>query len=547
MTSLVATHYVFSDFPFTPTAVLDLAVDVEFLANIADAGTGKVVGYGPEIRNVETGDIITVDLIDASAVTTRAFTFIATDITEIAVDPEEDSALTVTLEGAGHLAVYKRGVIGPPGGTGRAPIVLDVVYDYTHPDFDDSGPEWVFANDLMSVNDAQAIADGGGGFWPLPWSKDMPNGRIIGPTAGTSLTAPVGNWYGRDGFTTTYEGAHLLFFTADNAGSIAIDGKPIASVGGSGDITTSGFGSSFPTVLTLSAGFHTVAFEVTNYPPFGGPNPSGIAAQIFVPGFPPTLVWQVSGGTKINDYPAETPGMTPGTVLRLITEQQAGRDWADNIVLGFDDVNDTDGNPWPTFAQIAAKVGSDDCYSLIQKIQAVYADIEMDPAGWTLNAWIWGARNPTSGLSFTEGGNLTALSYQRTYTAATELLISWAGGWAKDGTGDVQAFLQLGPENTAEEIGRIGDQIIAIHGNPREQVTLAYEDDTQLPWSDSNLVPGSTVTVPARTGGTVTERAMQIGCSFTSESERVIVTMVVGDVILATQERLLNAINGAGK
>ena len=56
------------------------------------------------------------------------------------------------------------------------------------------------------------------------------------------------------------------------------------------------------------------------------------------------------------------------------------------------------------------------------------------------------------------------------------------------------------------------------------------------------FVPGSTVTAPDSTDTPTSERALEIGCSWSAQEERLLVTVTLKDVILAADERFVNAL-----
>ncbi len=130
---------------------------------------------------------------------------------------------------------------------------------------------------------------------------------------------------------------------------------------------------------------------------------------------------------------------------------------------------------------------------------------------------------------------------------ADEVLALWEGGYSRNGVGGfVEGFVELGPDTTAQEVERETDQVRAIFGQAREQVGFTYRATSldEVPWINENFVPGCTATVPTRSGGTATERLVEIGVSYTKDSEFLDVQVTAKDPILQTQERILNAIRG---
>lgn len=535
------------DYPATPVGEITVSDAREFMSNLRDAGQGSVTLQNTAAVQPQAGNLIEWLIRPRGSVAPQvtAFASLVQRRKRTTIDVGEEQNQKTTVEGPGHLAVTTRAPIRPPGGAGRAPRVDTVVYNWVHPDYDDSG--WATATNISGQTVASAKL-----FWPILWADDMPDGsgggtQIVGPSTGTITSAPVGDYYLRDTFSTTYDGIHILFATIDNTGQVYIDGKLVAGNGSEGNPLESGFTRAAIQPLSLSAGTHTIAIKGTNWPIFGGVNPTGVAANIYIPGYPPTLVWQsIASAMKIEEYPAEEPGMTVGTVIRLAVEQVQNE-------LGllmfldlssFDDVNDSAGNPWDYFANITAQVGRDTIYNLIQKLQAVYADIVMEPSSWRIMAYNWGTLTPASGVTLARGVNVTHLEHTTEDTVADGLLtLSDALGWSDQGSPSyAQAFLEVGSEINGAEVVRLAAGVIDTEDHAKTQVDVAFEtknDDDYYPWWNPDFVPGSTGVVPDEDGSPFTERWLGIGVAETAESERAIVTVVAKDRVQDDDERFI--------
>lgn len=572
--SLLATHYAdVYDFPDTPTATLELALESDFLDSLADAGIAHVTCLysDDDAQNVEPGSLIALDVLDYDGAATRAFTMIVREIDYAALETDEESAETISFTGPSTLGLLVDGLIEPPGGEGRFPVVDDFVFDFTHPEFDDSA--WSSATEVESLWYVQRDADGNlvaendgntGGRWAYLqwWTDTLPPGnetapdvrestKVIWASDGTldGLTTGVGDCYFRETFTTDYDGAHLVFFGADNAGELWIDGKQISSVGMSGDVRFSGYEQpQTPEMVSLSPGTHTVAIKATNLPPFGVPNPAGVVASIYRPAYPVVpsdLKWETTGSTKILEYAAETPGMTPGTVLRLMIEaqQNLGRYGWDLLTLDFTDDEDSNGDPWEWTPTLSVKAGADTVYSTVQKLITLYADVRMDPASWTLHAYNKGT-GASSGVTYARGGNLTSLRYRREDLTADELLVRSDLGWSRDGSGGRrEGYLELGSENNVDEVARVSGQVLGVYSDPREEVTITAEITSadEIPYVNTDLVPRSTADAPARGGGSSEQRIVQLGLSYGAD-EKLTPTIVLKDRIREAEERVLEMV-----
>lgn len=543
MTDLVATFYATPEDFDTDTGgvILDeWSPERSFVADLRGAGAAKLIVQNDADTLPAAGGVVAWD-----AKGTRAFVSLVKKQEVVSIDLLEANEQT-TSEMPGHLAIYKDGVIGPPGGTGREPVADTITYDFTHPGYTEDG-SWVGAFDIMSVLDAQSSTydTPGNDLWAIPWAEQLPTGlRIIGPTSGWTPSgfndAPVGKWYGRDSFTAPVTGIYLFIAGGDNAWTFNMDGSPVASGGGDGNVTTSGFASASYVAISLTAGTHWPSWEVENYPPFGGPNPTGFAAGLYRPGYPPTLIWGTSGGARVNEYPADRPGMTVGTVIRLVTEEQQDAGRLAFVTLDFDDDLDSDGNAWEFFANITASCGRDSCLDLIEKLQASYADIWMDPTGWVLHAYNWGTFAPDSTVTITPGSNIRKLVHRTEDAPAGELLVLSALGWTKVGSGTHQAFLELGTEITETEVGRISTSVLDKLGITRQEIAVDFTpaDDGEVPWLNADFVPGCLITAPLIDGSPSEERVLTLGVSLGSD-DKLSVAVTVRDRIEELTERLI--------
>lgn len=556
---LLATVYGAGSFPGTSSFPLAFATDASFLASLQDTGHGSVTFNIDEGGVIAPGDFIVYDILDDSGTPTRAFVQMCQSFTRNRINRDEDGGQTMTWEGPGHLGVLKWGVLLPPGGIANKPVIDDIIFDWTHPEFDDSA--WISATEVISVENAQV--PGAWGFGQS-WATDMPNNTLGGVGTGSTFvlwasdgttggtTTQIGDCYFRDTFTVSAQpsGGHILFFTCDNTGEVWIDGKQICTAGTGGNPVTSGFRNATIVPVELSIGTHTIAIKGTNFPPFGAPNPGGVACNIFVPDYPitgPDVVFETTSAMKVKEYPAEPPGMTPGMVMRLALEAIQDIGPLGFIGLGFDDDTDTDSNAWSVTPTISSKVGTD-LSTFFKEIAATYADMEMDPNGWTLNAWNIAAKGGASGVSLEEAfgddptsGNLVNLTQKGEDTIADWLLERYKDGWTFDTTGTTRAaFLELGPQ-PIDEVHRLGAGQLGIFANPREEIAGQYEprDDSEKPWVNTNLVLGSTVSVPDSSEVSSAQRVVELGVSQTQQEERLLVTITLKDPILDEQERFV--------
>jgi hypothetical protein len=500
--SMRALHFADGEFPDGTSTLLE-PLTISFEDKLLDIGAGTVTLRADDSAadTIAPEDVIAIDLINGYNEPIRAAVMVVDEDDLIAIDSNEEAGQTVTYSGPLLLGLLKDGLIEPPGGTGSFPVVEDMVFDWNHIEYDDSDTAvWPVATVITSVDDAK---DGGANEWQgVPWSDDMPGDsgavKIIGPSAGTISSAPEGIWYWRDdnpftGLVAPYDGIYYLYATCDNTAVISIDGAPVATIGGVGNLLASGFtGSVSAQPIYLSTGFHVISGEVTNYPSVLS-NPTGLAALITTPTYvidSSSIIWMTDGTELVNEYPAETPGMTPGNAFRLWLESQQDLGRFTEWTLDFDDDEDSARVAWDVSPTISVRVGQDDGLSLMLKIMEAYADVRIDVNDYVVRMYNKDAYSPTSGVEF-EVGNLTALRFHRTRLTGDELLVKSQLGWTRGGSGGRrEAYLSLGAENNADEVSRLATAALSVSSDPPEEVALAYvaRDDSEIPYVNTSFV-----------------------------------------------------------
>jgi hypothetical protein len=568
---LIAEHFTNAEYPGGDGTLLVNAEEVWFQDGLADAGSFYVVlpDDDDDAQAIDDDDYIVISVVGSDSVPVRAFVGLIEKVVDTPIAPGEEAEQTIRVEGSGHLIITNDGCIEPPGGVGRSPTAIDFVFDFTHPDYVEGGDDeytWITPTEIDTVENAQGHYDLDGElivpatFQPLPLTRNMPAHAVTGEGSGTtmllwsadgSLTGGTeGKVAARGTFTAPsgYDGVLYLFTAGVHMVEAYVDAKQLSVGGGEGEILNSGYTNAQITPFSASANEHTLAIKATRFPDFTGAQSAGFTFAVYIPGFPPPLVAEATASSvNIVDHPDEWPGMTVGKVLLLCLAMHSSR-FGGYINPTFDADQDSANEDWETLAQIAARAGYDTVYTLILKCISTYADIRMrvDGSGWDLDAYNWGTLNPNSGVTF-EVGNLTSFESTRVRRLADEILNLWSGGFSSAGSGQVQKFLELGPENTPEEVERIDTRMLGVYGNPREMARYTYDpsDDSELPYVNPDFVPGCNATRPTRPvslGGSVTDRIVQITCAYTKAAEKITVEVVSKDLILQEQERFINAL-----
>jgi hypothetical protein len=287
-------------------------------------------------------------------------------------------------------------------------------------------------------------------------------------------------------------------------------------------------------MITLSAGTHVICFEVDNLPPFGAPNPGGVAGAVYIPGFPPTLVWETSNAMKIQEYVSELPGMTVGNVIRLAVQEQIdvfSHTWASDLDLsGFSDTVDSNSDAWSGETNISVQVGHDSVLDLFAKIQDVYGDVRMNPNSWAIDAYNSGNMTGT-GPVFSDATRIGELTHGEVEAVAQQLVVlSEILGWSLEGSGEATEFLELGIEIAYTEEQRISAEVISILGTTGRSVAATIlPTAAELPWlsSGTGWYQGWEISVPDETLAAEELRvfAITLTQSDTDENVRMAVTL----------------------
>lgn len=556
-----------ASFPGSATQLTPLAASAQ--VDIKGVGNGRVLlTFADSAAAAVAVDDVLQFYIDG----TLAAAMICDRRRRLSINDGEFAGKGWEWSGPMTLGVFKRGLVGEPGGVGRDPWVDDVTFNFTHVDYVEDGGVWSPATTVCTVEFAQLNAgnvpatagvDGRWGYLQV-WAPNFPQHALAGVGSGTTeilwgpdgttagVTTGIGMRAARSTFTTSYDGLHYVFFACDNVGQCWIDGKPMLTAGNAvpGTIAnplTSGFTNVQIAPVSLSAGDHVIAFSVTNYPPFGAPNPAGFSAAVYIPGFPPTLVYEtLSSNTHITDYVTELPGMTVTNVIRLCVEQEqaAGR-LAYIDLSSFSDTQDSAATACP-LVNASTKVGVDLTAFFIELMQT-YCDLVMPADSWQLQVYVKDTHIAASGFTANLASeNVTLLEQTRVNTAATDFLVRWQGGYAEVGTsGDWHGFVQLGPESTGGEVSRLVTQLLAVHANPREQITFGFDnkdDPAATPWVNTAFIPGNTLVTEDGDDNPVTERIISITLDFAEKTDRTTFVIDVKDRVEQEQDKIVTAV-----
>lgn len=537
----------------TVLATLDLSYGREFTDIASDSGSGS---FRVALDDLSSYADLDLDrkLVNFYVRGQLAWTMMLETDTFVQVDPDrEDENEGSTVNGRGHLALWEEAIVHPALGTGSQPAEDDRTFDWTEPGFDDSA--WPLAKMITFHLFASVGLLGLPPSWPIPWSLDYPDQRawILWGSSGDQFTAPIGDIYLREkDVLIGFSGQVALFMLADNYAEFYVDGVLV--------MTVNGFAEGRPVELfTITAGFHTFAIKATN---LGGPG--GVEATLYIPGYPPTLLWHTGGDPvdvygagfginvgnkmKVLQYPANPPAMTIGQVILTALAEAQARGILTYMDVTFTELTDSSGDPWE-YAAISTKIGTD-YFQFLKEIANTYADIAMVPGQTLLQAWNKDTRGALVALEFhpvnadpdledQTQGNVTSLVRTRVRPGATYLLLRWQGGWNPIGTGPTEAMLTLGALLDLAQVYAVGQQQLDIFSVTAEQIELAFDprNSGETPYF-AFLVGDRTQVVTADGLSTAEQRVFQIGVVEDDETGEVTYTVKLRDRVLEFQDRI---------
>lgn len=456
-----------------------------------ETGSGKItLGLADsQLTHLAEGNIVRCYL-DGTAV----FAWVVGPMDQTTVAAGEESEEERTVNGRGTLGVWAEAIVYPeissasvdfPALTDRKPSDTRR-FDWSSTLFDASG--WANAVEVPAPASLAGVLPSG---WPgtdALWIWDaLPDG---------SNNNPTGDVYFRSGFNLAAATTMTFYMTADDGFEFYLDGELVLA-----ELRTPYLQLQTRSVtVTLVAGDHVIAARAVNGPGSGVDNPGAFAVAAYEMGTDgdPTgspIVFTSDAWFALG-YPAEPPGMTVGTILRILLEEAQARGALPGVTLGFDDDDDSAGTPWPLAPDVALKIGTN-YLEVLAQLTEVYCDVAMAPAALELEAWV--ERGTASGAAFTIGTNITALNHKGgDHQTVTAVLGKYGDHWLEQTGGSGrrrESYLEMGTAASAAQAERIIDAAIASRVDPVIATTTAFEPLAGVvPYADFEV--GDTVTVP---------------------------------------------------
>lgn len=357
-----------------------------------------------------------------------AFTMIVNDLDHTAIAAGEEHDQVTTLNGRAHKSVLEEAVVYPAGrrpdgvyvgGKGADRLPFSDVRSFTWATLDFVDTKWTPAYYVAQRGSVPASNEG---HWDD--NRDFPD-----PTAwwtwapgSTAAMAPGGICYFRASFTIPTDMTLHVYATIDNGGNLFFDGAPVID-------EMSDFTETYDYTVDCAAGLHTIAVEGVNgsvWEAGATINPAGFLCSVYNVGADEEdayVVFNTSPGQGWVGvyYPPATPGMTVGEVIRHVIDEAQGRGAIPEVRLGFTDLFDSGGRPWPIAEAATTKTGTNLWTFIGEELATIYCDVWMSPGDFTLWAWRKGTMGINADTAFggvtneadPYSGNLSGLNHKQ--------------------------------------------------------------------------------------------------------------------------------------
>lgn len=376
------------------------------------------------------------------------------------------------------------------------------------------------------------------GTAPSDW-PDAPTADWIWDRAQPPYEMPLGDVYFRKEFTLAVEGEYALFFAADDAAEVYMDGELIHT-----SAEMHSWQETSREDMHLEAGPHILAFKASQLVPvspgaliaafykIGNATSPAAAEQIFVS--------KADGTWKVCPYPAVVPGWTPGNIiLTLLAEAEArGVRFPANWTPTFTDTHDSAGEPWgdPLSISFDIGLGYDEVFDALEEAACdIYLDAD------DLKLYAWKKRGVDRTIENTEGNDPIILRIGHNLKTAAEkgqadivntLLLNTSDGWEvaqPENTDSVTKYGvvegQVSTEMSSTSAANLVSEIFAKKATPEKTATFELIPvPGMVPFE--NFFEGDYVSAPGEVPGVFEKR--RIMSLSASENE-------VGDPIYAIE------------
>jgi hypothetical protein len=343
-----------------------------------DTGSGAVkihildtdLAAHPTLKNY--GNIIRCQL---DGIDRFAFIIESRDLPPAPVD--EHAGQWWTLSGRGVLGILANAIVYP-----EVPITWtsprDRTFGYMALAYDDSA--WTAAVQLQQQGDLSGYIPNYHGIpsgWPDPSAWWISSQATTG--SDPNIVNPVGTSYFRKSFTMATGGSYAIFATVDNQFRMWLDDELLIDNLSQGHL---GYINLQRVDKPLAAGNHTIAIEAVNTAFPTGNNPMGVLVSIIQLDhsgkLTSTVLLHTDNTWLADDYPATPPGMSPGTIMRLLVQEAQARGALTGVTLSFTDSLDSNGHAWTEIPDIAFPLGMP-LLEIARTLVEGFVDVSMTP------------------------------------------------------------------------------------------------------------------------------------------------------------------------
>jgi hypothetical protein len=382
---------------------------------------------------------------------------------------------------------------------------------------------WYNPTDWVDATFTTTVRTGRWGTAPSQW-PDAPNAQWIWDRPLSPV--PKGFVYFRREFNVATAGAFSFFFAVDDAAEVYLDGELLH--------TTAEHAWQETTRLDfdLEAGDHIIGVKAYNYKADG---PGGFVAALFKYGDPlipssASLVLVTNSDWKINPYPANEPGWTPGDVLlTLLNEAELrGVRFASNFTPTFTEELDSAGVSWGTPVPWSFSVGAT-YEDVIEAIEELGCDIWVNPDTLELYAWKKRGVDRTAATTpnaiiLTPGLNLVSADETGQAEIANTLLLHAQDGWKESSYTDTTSLTKYGRVETqmSTQLSTTGaaplvDELFRTKALPEKSATFELIPvEGMIPFLNFNV--GDTISAPGEVPGVLESRRV-MSISFSENGE----------------------------
>ena len=447
-----------------------------FLDELDDIGacTINVQADDTDLGDIQPGMILVVSL-DATAIWRGV---LRRRVDRVVADTEAGEYVTVS--GTGEAGRLDELVVYPTGGLGRFPFSDERTFNWTAPEYDDSGWDAVVvtAANYGETNENYGLPEGfpdGTSEWI--WNVD------------SSGSVPAGIKRFRKTTTAASTAVREAWSAADDRNEVWFQGTSILK---SSDAPYDGRTTAVE--LLVSSGSLTVAAQAENRNALK----AGFLFSLLVPLETSSTVVKTDSTWKVAPDSAEL-GMTAGKILKVLFDEAVAR--GETVPsYTFTAALDSAGNAWTVYDEVTVPVGSATYLDVLrQLVDLEMCDFRMDPAGYTLKLYNPGAAG--SEVDYTLGdGNLRSLTWDESAAVSSALLVRWQRGYTDQADsglvtehGRRVSFLALGgvaSESTAESQASLA---IKQFGKDRAEVSADIEPEDTASEPYTKYEPGDSI------------------------------------------------------